>query len=327
MAHEITSTDGLVLNTNQAWHGLGTIVQGHLDPQEALKIAGLDWSVQLAESSKSLVTGPDGIIHEIPSKARPLIRMDTLTELGVHRDRYAPIQNSDLFNLAYALGEKGIVSVESAGSILGGARVWVLLKGETLDIQGDMVESYLMLANGHDAELPFCAAPTSVRVVCNNTLSLAVEKSKGMAHRIKHAGSSERILAEMTEYLKEFKYRQTSSADYMNKLAKRELTLTAARDLWRESYIIWKGAPQSDKQRAAGNEFLDEVEAIFMKEVEEDGCARSPWTAANAVTNYIQHRKPAREVDGWEERRMYDNVFGENAKFSNRIVYELAGAF
>ena len=104
---------------------------------------------------------------------------------------YQPIQNHDLAKFASDLSMDSVVKVESAGSLFGGRKVWFLLKADTFNVgqtngpTDDPVTPYILLANGHDGTLSFTGMTTSVRVVCNNTLSWAM-KGSGKVFNYKH---------------------------------------------------------------------------------------------------------------------------------------------
>lgn len=174
MSHEITKFDNVALNRERGWHGLGVVVSEDMGPAQALEIAGLDWEVELATLEARFA---DGTVAPV-SKRQTIFRKPSRTnpdyiELGTVGPTYQLIQNSQLAEMAYSLG--GDVKVETAGSVRAGARVWMALRGETFDFGGDIVNSYLMLLNCHEGIYAFSAYPTTVRVVCNNTLSSSFE--------------------------------------------------------------------------------------------------------------------------------------------------------
>src|SRR5512147_2629049 len=115
MAHELTATDSVVLHRQAAWHGLGTIVENAPTPQEALKIAKLDWQVE-----QWPISATNGEVRVALGDHCANIRTDTRSCLGVVGKGYSPIQNQELADFAAALAEQGnTVKVETAGSIRG----------------------------------------------------------------------------------------------------------------------------------------------------------------------------------------------------------------
>ena len=120
MAHGITETDGLVLHKTRAWHGLGTVVEEAPTPNDALKIAGLDWEVEQTANVRGYSRGTP-----VESDKWVLnVRNDTNEVLGCVTSNYTPIQNSDVAEFCERLSMDTVVKVESAGSLFGGKRLW-----------------------------------------------------------------------------------------------------------------------------------------------------------------------------------------------------------
>ena len=149
------------------WHGLGTIIQEACTSKEALHLAGLDWEVkQEPVVYKGTKTG-----HQFN------IRSSDDTVLGVVGGRYKPVQNADAFAFTDEL-IGGDVRYETAGSLANGKRVWMLAKMPDTKILDDVVEPYLCLTNGHDGFSSMKVCMTPVRVVCQNTLNMALKGAK-----------------------------------------------------------------------------------------------------------------------------------------------------
>lgn len=152
------------------WHGLGTMVEKAPTSEAALELAGLDWQVV----QKKLVT--DGGI-EVPGFKANLRETDNQV-LGVVSDRYKVVQNADAFSFTDALLGEG-VTYETAGSLQNGRRTWILAKLPTrYIISGDEITPYLVFMNSHDGSGSIKAAMTPIRVVCQNTLNLALSTAK-----------------------------------------------------------------------------------------------------------------------------------------------------
>lgn len=159
------------------WHGLGTEVQEAPDSREALRLAGLDWSVvqePIYTGRKELVEGYKANIRD--SDRKPL---------GVVTDRYRVIQNREAFAFTDSLLGEG-VRYETAGSLLGGRKVWMLARmPHEYIISGERISPYLLFSNTHDGSGAVRVALTPIRVVCSNTLNLALataRRSWSMVH-------------------------------------------------------------------------------------------------------------------------------------------------
>ena len=173
------------------WHGLGTRVLAAPSSKEALELAGLDWTV----GQKPIYTGGE----EIPGyKAN--VRSSDGKVLGVVTDRYRIIQNEEAFAFTDALLGEG-VKYETAGSLSGGKRVWLLahMPHEYI-ISGERISPYLVFSNTHDGSGAVRVALTPIRVVCNNTLNLALRTAKRSWSMV-HTGNIEEKLQEARDTL------------------------------------------------------------------------------------------------------------------------------
>lgn len=152
------------------WHGLGTKVNEAPGSREALIIAGLNWNVL----QEPIYTETEEFIEGYKANVRDSDRK----VLGVVTDRYKVIQNQEAFAFTDALLGEG-VRYETAGSLQGGKRVWLLahMPHEYI-ISGERISPYLVFTNTHDGSGAIKAALTPIRVVCQNTLNLALSTAK-----------------------------------------------------------------------------------------------------------------------------------------------------
>lgn len=318
MAHEIRENDGLVLFQNSAWHGLGTVVQDAISPAEAMKIAKLDWEVQ--KNGLFMANGVE--VHDNFA----LTRSDDNSILSVVGSKYTVIQNKELFDLAGSISEE--VKVETAGSLFGGQKIFCLLKGNTINFKNDCVETYLAILNSHNGTLPLSAMPTSVRVVCNNTLNLSLRNDVSKMFKVKHTATAEQRIAEMKKALQVFKTTGNRFVETVEEL--RKVEMKSQEDLFKFfSACILKVSGKKEIKAEEMDSFKATVqtwEETFEIEQMTLGENANLWLAGNAVTNWIQHKEPKRKQEGWEERRFESNFFGENDSLSAEIM-ELCGEF
>ncbi len=159
------------------WHGLGTIVMEAPSSAEALRLAGLDWEVV----QEPVCTG----YGEPVEGYRANVRSTDRRVLGVVSDRYKVVQNVEAFRFTDELLGKG-VRYETAGSLQEGRKVWLLARlPREYIIAGERISPYLVFSNTHDGSGSVKVAVTPVRVVCNNTLNLALttaSRSFSMMH-------------------------------------------------------------------------------------------------------------------------------------------------
>jgi len=202
MAHEIMENDGFVsANGIKPWHSIGVVLSGGMNSEDALREAHLDWKVTPAHIySEGMVTSLRliGGNQEIsPIKGfMANVREDTNEVLGVVSDKYKIIQNVDAFKFADDLVgiKEGEAVYETAGSLFNGRRVFMLLNLPAEKILDDEVNKYLCLSNSHDGSGAMKVFTTGIRVVCNNTLSMALngfEKGVGRGISIRHMSSAD----------------------------------------------------------------------------------------------------------------------------------------
>ncbi|MBA4190801.1 MAG: alpha/beta hydrolase, partial [Planctomycetaceae bacterium] len=174
MAHEIDMTTGrpaVMVAGDPPWHKLGQNVSEAQSSSEAMHLAGLDWVVQ----QWNLVARCEGIEHEVTGRVAN-IRSDTKAILGVVSTGYRVFQNRAAFEFFDAIVQEKLAVYETAGSLRGGRQVWILARlPKTLRAAGeDEIRPYVLLTNSHDGSKALRMIPTTIRVVCANTLNLAL---------------------------------------------------------------------------------------------------------------------------------------------------------
>jgi phage/plasmid-like protein (TIGR03299 family) len=327
MAHEIMENDGAVFNRVAAWHRLGTVVDSDLSPTEALKAAGLDWNVIKTGFVKA--EHPDiGTVFSEDYSA--IVRQDTQEILSVQSDDYQVIQNSEHFEMAYELSKD--VKVESALSLKNGRKIVLLLRGDTFDVagsSGDTVTEYMGLINSHDGSIAFSALPTSVRIVCQNTLSMAIAKARKGKNmfRITHKGTTMEDKKEaMRDALREFKSSGKFFRETVDTLANYELTKSDIQKFWMDVWGMIEAPivsnPTTDAEKSNYDNALKAVSSwseTFDRERDETKSKASVWMAANAVSKFIQHRVAARGRKASIENRAWDNLAGLNQDSTMKV--------
>lgn len=199
MAHQITDRDNLFTVREPAWHGLGTVLPDYPTRQQAQQLAH-PWE-PVAESLYRLVLHPDLTeTYEPVPGAKVNVRSDDGGLLGVVGEGYTTVTNSELYDLAEAVqGAGSDVKLETAGSLMGGAKVWVLLRlEEPLVLKGDDTATiaYYALQNSHDGSGSFRGQATATRIVCDNTARMADldARQRGTEMVFRHSsGVTERV--------------------------------------------------------------------------------------------------------------------------------------
>ncbi len=173
------------------WHGLGVMVEEAPTSADALQLAGLDWEI----NAKPVFTA-EGI--QIPGY-QANTRSSDGSIMGIVSDKYRIVQNREAFEFTDALIGEG-VTYETAGSLRGGKTIWLLAKMPETEILGDKFEPYICFTNSHDGSGAVRACMTPVRVVCNNTLNLALSQAS-RSWSTPHKGNVQGRLAEAWQTL------------------------------------------------------------------------------------------------------------------------------
>lgn len=324
MAHQIRSNDSLVLHANPAWHGLGTVLPEAVTPAEALTIGRLDWTVEESTTLAATFVGNDGSAERaIVESHKSLRRSDDKSLLATVGTDYCVLQNSRLAEIAMSLGSQGSVKVESAGSLFGGRRVFFLLKGETLDIgsKGDIVEQYALLANAHDGSMSTTIFPTSVRVVCANTLTAALGRMTQSAYRWRHTSGLDLRIDDIKAALAGYSIAAKADAKAMEALSAKPLTRDEIQSLWTDVLVALDGpiaknpkTEQEQRRRQKAVDALADMTRVFDREASQFGA--SAWVAANAATNYIQFHRGYLKGDA----RVNADLFGGYADAKRTVM-------
>lgn len=177
MAANINMVNGrasLYLAQKSAWHGLGTVCDEAQNSREAMRISCLDHTMEKWPMEATCPrTG-----RKVETTSYAVVRADTGALMGVVGERYKVLQNHEAFEFMDALISEGATRYESAGALGAGERVWVLARMPNVARVGsDTVEGYALLVNSHDGSGAVKVLPTTVRVVCQNTLTLALRQS------------------------------------------------------------------------------------------------------------------------------------------------------
>lgn len=215
MAHEVAS---MMYVGETPWHGLGVkMVTPPSSSREALHIAKADFEVE-----GQPVWRADGV--KVAS-CQVIIRKDTKAELGYSGADWTPIQPVDACSIVDPLIQSGDVAIEACGVLRGGKRVWILAKLVKVDASvivpgvGDVVEKYVLIALGNDGTMGLRAGLTGTRVVCMNTLQIALRAGERTDIRISHLSSAKGNIEALKHELQAWNARFESAAEVFRALA------------------------------------------------------------------------------------------------------------
>lgn len=281
MSHEITHTNGkaeMAYVGATPWHGLGQRLEGGASIETWQEAAGMAWLIKQAD----LTYEYDGKTLKFPDKTI-LHRSDTGAPLGVVSNRYKVVQPAQVLDFFAEFAESGKMSLETAGTLFGGRRFWALAKtNETLTLPGeDVVNGYFLLATSADGTLQTQARFTSVRVVCNNTLSLA---SRGSADvKVRHSTEFDAAYVKM-----QLKQAHASWADFKltaTRLSHSKLTRADASEM--TAKLLRLSSPEETKRSAAFKQIMDNLDRGIGMDL--PATAGTRWGWVNAVTQYVDH--------------------------------------
>ena len=202
------------------WHGLGKRLEAPANLEQALSAGGLDWTVSMA--ALALTNEPESTAPQRMAIVRDdVLRGGKGRVLGVVHPEFKVLQNHAGAKLFDSLFGKGDHVYHTGGYLKSGEVVWLMAKlREDITLPGaDVLNTYLLFSNSHDGSLPIDIRLTTVRVVCNNTLSFALsEKKQGHFFRRGHNGSYGLLKAEAEGFIASVSLQQGKVTAIMNKL-------------------------------------------------------------------------------------------------------------
>ena len=276
------------------WHGLGTIVKEAPTSADALRFAGLDWTVD-----QTPVYTDAGI--EIPGyKANR--RSSDNSILGIVGDRYRIVQNTEAFEFTDAIvgeTENGVVKYETAGSLNGGKKIWLLAKMPTQKILDDDVEPYMCFSNTHDGSGAIRICMTPIRVVCANTLSMALNTAKRQ-WSTKHMGDMQSKLEEAKLCLQLADKYMRGLDEEADRLANATLYREQIDEILNELFPVEDDASERKKRNVQAMKD-DFYVAYFMPDILKFG--ESAYRAVNAMSDVVTHATPKRNTASYAENR------------------------
>ena len=281
------------------WHGLGTIVMEAPTSADALRLAGLDWDVvQEPIYTKS---------NEEVKGYRANVRDSDRKVLGVVSDRYKVVQNTDAFSFTDELLGKG-VRYETAGSLQEGRKVWLLarLPSEYI-IAGERISPYLVFSNTHDGSGSVKVAVTPVRVVCNNTLNLALgtaDRSFSMVHTGKIQDKIQE--AKDTLFMAE-KYMDCLGSEF-ERLRRQKVT-----DAQVKEYIELLLPMEKDATPVQGKNIIKlrrDMEQRYYDAPDLQKVGNNAYRFINAVSDFATHSNPLRRTANYNENMFSRTVDG-----------------
>lgn len=332
MAHELTQReDGkteMAYVGDTPWHGLGQKLQAGASMATWIEAAGMDWTVRKtaiqyhADRAKTDLRTDD--------EAVMLVRSDTGARLGIVSPNYNIVQPSEVLEFFRDLTETQGFTLETAGTMFGGRRYWALAKITEAQMAGwDKIGAYLLFTTSADGSFASEARETAIRVVCNNTISMAVAQIPGKHYvKINHrqAFDAKAVKSQLelgAEHFQAFK----ELATLMTKAKVSELAAEQfVTELLRPVAADADDAEQQEASRRPRG--LDKIMALFGGlglGATQKGSAGTAWGLVNACTEYCDHHATAKT----DSHRLANAWYGNGSIFKvaafNKACAELVG--
>ena len=314
MAHEI---EKMAYVGTTPWHGLGSQLSRHQPLEVWQHEAGMNWHIE--ESPVRFVANSGshlGSIHAFPEQ-KVLYRSDTKAPLSVVSQRYKVVQPWDVLEFYRDLTEHAGFELETAGVLKGGRKFWALARtGHASVLKGnDQVNGYVLLATSCDGTLATVATPTTVRVVCNNTLAIALNGAP-QSIRVPHSTEFKpqdvkRQLGISVSQWDDFMYR-------MKTLSQRKISYSDSLKYFLK-VICDAEEDVEDRRQLKQHRALEKVQDLYHgrgRGSTLESAQDTAWGLLCAVTEYVDHEKQARSTD----HRLDSAWFGQGATLKQRAL-------
>ena len=281
------------------WHGLGTCVEEAPDSEKALEKAGLDWNViqipifldygEEIKGFKANVRDSDGSI------------------LGVVSDRYKVVQNKEAFAFTDTLLGEG-VRYETAGSLQGGKKVWLLARlPREYIISGERISPYLVFTTSHDGSGAVKVAVTPIRIVCNNTLNLALQTAN-RSFSMMHTQSVQSKIQEAHNAL----FRAENYMDKLGAEIERLKTIKVTDNMVNEYIEQLLPLSQDATPMQVKNVFKlrDDIRTRYFDAPDLKSIEKTAYRFINAVSDFATHSVPLRRTASYNENLFMKTIDG-----------------
>lgn len=273
-----------------AWHKLGTVVADAPTSADALRLAGLDWNVLLEQAERK---------GKIVPNTFWTVRSSDDSVLGAVSGKYKIIQNDEAFNFTDNLLGEGI-KYESAGSLKHGKTVWLLAKMPETKVLDDAFVPYLCFTNSHDGSGAVRVCLTDVRVVCNNTLNLALSTAK-RSWSTKHMGDLNSKLMEASETLQLANQYMDAFKAEADILATQKISPAEIDKLLDELFGKEKAEESESKRKLQNVEEAKEAFYVCYLAPDLANFIGTYYGVINAMADMVDHRVPARLTENYAE--------------------------
>jgi phage/plasmid-like protein (TIGR03299 family) len=316
MAHNLEQRDGqasMFYIGDVPWHQLGRHLNKPATASEAMDAARLNYRV-VKRPMKAIINGHK--YSDVPN-AFATVRTDTNQVLGVVGARYEPVQNSDAFNFFDPLVDREEAIYHTAGVLGRGEKIWLLAKLPDFIKVGkkmDPVEKFVLLYNSHDGSSVVRCKLTPIRVVCNNTLSAALNGAEQEV-RIRHTASAADRLKQAHEILG-LTNQLYQQLDYIfNRMALKKVTGSQLLDYVTKLIPDNPVAENNTRTENLRSKIIDLHDSVKDASMHKGNL----FGAYNAVTEYVDHYSSQKDAS----KQLKSIWFGSGENLKKR-AYQLA---
>lgn len=281
------------------WHGLGTRVEVAPTSEDALRLAGLDWEVL----QENVFTD----LGEMIAGYKANVRSTDRRVLGVVSDKYKIVQNKDAFKFTDELLGEG-VRYETAGSLQEGKRVWLLARlPREYIIGGERISPYLVFCNAHDGSGAVKVCVTPIRVVCSNTLNLALSTAKRSWSMV-HTGDIQGKIQEAKDTLFMAEKYMDCLGQEIERLKEIKLTDEKVREYIEVLLPLEKDATPLQKKNIT--KLREDMAARYFVAPDLQHVGNNAYRFINCVSDFATHSIPLRKTENYKENMFARTIDG-----------------
>lgn len=289
-------------------------VSGVATSADAMRLGGLDWK---AELRPMYYQKPDGDIAVVPDRVAN-VRGDNGAVLGVVSPRYQNVQNEQAFALLDAMAGQGMsMKYETAGTLFDGRRVFMTAQLPESVVLGDRIRNLLFIGNSFDTSMQLTVGLTNVRVVCSNTLQLAINDAPRI-WRVRHN------VADIEERWQEAALALNLCAGYMRGLEVKAEELALKRIDVEKAVKALFPCDDGETPSKLTQDRRDKVLDIVRDKDDLANFRNTAYGFYQAVADWFSNNAPERQTDGWEDRRRNDLLFGSDVLARAQEIAEAA---
>lgn len=300
MAHMLENAKSMAYAGETPWHGLGVAVSNDLSTDEMMKAAGLDWTVEKVPAFATIAG------KKVSIGKSALIRSTDNRMFDVVPDDWHPVQNHESFEFFREWVDAGDMEMHTAGSLDDGRRIWVLAKTkEKFEVfGGDVIEDYFLLSNPHQYGSSVEARSTKIRVVCNNTLTVALNDESAVSVRLNHRRKFD--VDEVKAMVGISKVKLGAYKELAEYLGKRRATPENVIQYFKDVFPL-TGKVDDEKRMAKISRPATQALGVLDTQPGAEFARGTWWQAFNAVTYVVDH-----ELGKSDDTRLNSAWFGFN---------------